>query len=349
MIGYYIHHHGRGHLSRATAIAREMTEPVTGLSSLSRPADWPGAWVQLPLDDAPSPCDPDAAPCDPDTGPCDPDAGGRLHWVPLGSTGLRTRMAVIAGWLDAAAPRAVVVDISVEVCLLVRLHGIPVVAFALPGHRDDPAHQLGFDVATTVLGAWPSEANAGMVTGASERTLARIIPVGGISRFAPVSDDSSARAERPPRVLVLSGAGGDSFSAAALQRARSATPEWEWTQIGGSADAWVPDPWTRILDADVVVTHAGQSAVAEVAAARRAAVIIPQDRPHGEQRATASVLERDPWPAVVVPEMPAKGWPTLLDRARGLDTDAWRTWNDGEGAARAAWHITRTADTAARL
>ncbi|MDF2492882.1 MAG: hypothetical protein K0Q58_1460, partial [Microbacterium sp.] len=82
MIGYYVHHHGRGHLHRATAIAAALGIPVTGLSSLPRPAEWTGDWIELPLD------------LD-DRGPDAPDvtAGGRLHWVPLGVDGLRERMA----------------------------------------------------------------------------------------------------------------------------------------------------------------------------------------------------------------------------------------------------------------
>ena len=51
MIGYYVHHQGRGHLGRARALARHLDEPVTGLSSLSRPHDWRGPWRDLPEDD----------------------------------------------------------------------------------------------------------------------------------------------------------------------------------------------------------------------------------------------------------------------------------------------------------
>lgn len=333
MIGYYIHHHGRGHLSRATAIARELGglgEQVTALSSLPRPDDWPGDWVHLPLDDA--------------VPPRDPAPSGRLHWVPLGSDGLRQRMSAIAGWLDAQRPRAVVVDVSVEVCLLVRLHGVPVVTFALPGHRADAAHDLGFDVATTILGAWPREASAGMVTGLSTRVTKRIIPVGGISRFARADDDT--RTDHPPLVVVLSGAGGGSFSEQSIQSARRSTSGWEWAHLGGSSSTWVADPWQHLLDADVVVTHAGQSAVADVAAARRPAVIIPQDRPHAEQRTTARVLDQGPWPAVVLDAVPESGWTAILERTRALDGNVWRAWVDGEGAARAAHHIRRTAEIA---
>ncbi|MFC8762138.1 MULTISPECIES: glycosyltransferase [Streptomyces] len=53
----------------------------------------------------------------------------------------------------------------------------------------------------------------------------------------------------------------------------------------------------------MVVTHAGQNAVAECAAARVPAVVVPQSRPHGEQHATAHALAegglatvRDHWP-----------------------------------------------------
>ena len=331
MIGYYIHHHGRGHLSRATAIARVLGEPVTGLSSLPRPEDWPGTWLHLPLDHA--------------LPPRDADAGGRLHWVPLGSDGLRGRMAAISGWIETHRPRVVVVDVSVEVCLLVRLHGVPVVAFALPGHRDDPAHELGFDLATTILGAWPPEASAEMATGLPTRTAARVIPVGGISRFAP--DDTAVPRVGGQRVLVLSGAGGEDFSAETIERARRETPEWTWTHLGGSPATWISDPWPDLRTADVVVTHAGEAAVAEVAAARRPAVIIPQGRPYGEQHATGDALQSGRWPVVVLPTVPEARWDALLDRTRQLDGATWSVWNDGTGAARAARHIRRTAESAA--
>ena len=52
VIGYYVHHQGDGHLTRAAAIARALAgEPVTGLSSRPRPDGWPGEWVQLARDD----------------------------------------------------------------------------------------------------------------------------------------------------------------------------------------------------------------------------------------------------------------------------------------------------------
>lgn len=38
MIGYYVHHHGSGHLHRARSLAAVLGRPVTGLSTLPRPA-----------------------------------------------------------------------------------------------------------------------------------------------------------------------------------------------------------------------------------------------------------------------------------------------------------------------
>src|SRR5690606_24283738 len=85
MIGYYVHHQGRGHVNRALRLARHIDGEVTGLSSLERPAGWQGPWIQLARDDQSDP-------------PLDPTARGQLHWAPLGDRGLSSRMARIAEW-----------------------------------------------------------------------------------------------------------------------------------------------------------------------------------------------------------------------------------------------------------
>lgn len=330
-VGYYVHHHGRGHLHRAAAIAAALDLPVTGLSSLPRPSDWAGEWVSLPLDVA------EGAP------PKDQTAHGRLHWVPTGTDGLRERMAMVAAWIAAARPRVFVSDVSVEVALLARLHGVPVVSVALPGIRDDAAHALGFDVSTAIISAWPPGA-AGMIEGLSASARARLHPVGAISRFPFCGRAAAPRGDGGPRrALVLAGAGGDGFTSDAIAAARASTPGWQIAHLGGSSGSWVADPRTALVAADVVVTHAGQNAVADVASARRPAVIVPQDRPHDEQRTTGRVLGAGDWPAVVVPEMPTGGWGGLLDAAFELDGSRWRDWNDGGGAARAAHVIGRVA------
>lgn len=173
MIGCYVHHQGAGHLHRFLTWARHFSETtgeqVTGLSSLVEPAGWAGPWVQLPPDWT-----------DPEVPGGDPTAGGALHWAPLGHHGLRARMQQVSRWLDEAAPELFVVDVSAEIALLARLHGVPVLTVALPGRRSDPGHQLGFAVSCAVVGFWPSSA-AGMVHRAD--TGPGLTAVGALSRF----------------------------------------------------------------------------------------------------------------------------------------------------------------------
>lgn len=314
MIGYYIHHHGRGHLARAGAVAAACREPVVALSSLPAPAAHPFAdWVTL----APDPALPD---------PDDPTAGGTLHWAPLDSPRYRARMRTLADWVATAAPRLVHVDVSVEVAALVRLIGTPVTVSAMPGARDDRAHALAYSMASLIIAAWPADVP---VAQALQEHAHKLRHVGAVSRF-----DGRARvAPHAGRVLVLLGAGGTTAADdldAVLQRAG-----WDARVLGG-ASGWSDDPWTELCAAEVVVTNAGQNAVAEVAAAARPAVVVPESRPFGEQHATAALLAADDL-ALVVPGWPvAAQWPALLERARHRDGGDWRRWNDGGGAERFA-------------
>ncbi|MBA3783354.1 MAG: hypothetical protein H0X12_16070 [Nocardioides sp.] len=320
MIGYYVHHHGSGHLHRATTVARSLTVPVTGISSLPKPGDWPGEWLQLPRDDE-------------DPAPRDPTAGGRLHWVPLGDPGLTRRMHLISEWVDRSRPRTLVVDASVEVALLARLHGVPVVGVVSPGRRHDEVHRLGLDICAELVAAWPAGWTERLLPGLPDQLSSRIHAVGGLSRF-PVGAVRHERRSRP-RVALLAGTGGDDFTRELVTTARQQTPHWDWTVMSRHLGTWNADPRAAIADADLVLTHAGQNAIAEVAAARRPAVVIPQRRPFDEQDTTAAVL-RDGWPAVVADDVPTMGWAELLDSAVGLDGQGWERWCDGSAADRFA-------------
>lgn len=329
MIGYYIHHQGRGHVHRAQALAAAVEEPVTGLSSLPRPEAWCGPWVQLEPDDA-------------DPSPDAVTAGGQLHWVPRSDPGVRRRAATISGWLDGAGPRLVVVDVSVEVALLVRLHGVPVVTVVLPGVRTDPAHLLGFRVSDALVADWPANATA-LTPGLPADVADRITCIGAVSRFPDVQGARadaglSARAPRdpgPPRVAVLQGQGGGLLTSRTGDGLRALAPEWEWTGIGGPS-AWLEDPSRVLRAADVVITTAGQGSIADVAGLGRPAIVIAAERPFEEQAVTARALASGEWPAIVLPEFPESGWPELLDRAAALDGTRWRPWCDGRAAARFA-------------
>lgn len=333
MIGYYVHHHGRGHLHRALALAAALDEPVTGLSSLPRPAGWAGPWLELPRDD-------DSA------SPHDVTAGGQLHWVPAGDPGLRARSAAVSAWLEAARPRLVVVDVSVEVALLARLHGVPVVSVVMPGRRTDPAHLLGFRASSALVTFSPLPARE-LVPDLPDDIAERVVSIGAVSRYAP---DAAAQARRAGarRVVVLMGRGGDPMTHLDASSLQSLAPDWHWTVLGG-AGGWVDDVSAALRDADVVVTNSGQSGLADVAAHRRPAIVVPAERPFDEQASTASALERGDWPAIVLPTFPERGWPALLDRASRLDGDGWHRWCDSRAAHRFAGLVAEVADGPPRL
>ena len=330
MIGYYAHHHGRGHVQRAECIAARLSAPMTILTSAV-----PGApradggiadWVALARDD---------------NGPVrgDPSAGGVLHWAPPGHAGLRRRMATLAAWIDRAQPAAMVVDVSVEVAALCRAMGVPVVVVAMQGDRTDRAHRLGYDLADALLACWPGAlADPGWPRNWTEKTCF----TSAFSRFDTRITFPEPRASGRRRVAVLMGAGGTDVGAEQIAAAAAATPDWDWDVLGGTA-GWCADPWPVLRRADVVVTHAGQNALAEVAAARTPAVVVPQARPHGEQTATAALLDRAGL-ATVRRDWPAPAtWPGLLDETAAADGSRWALWCPGDGAERAARLLDRIA------
>lgn len=320
MIGYYIHHHGRGHLSRLEAVAAHLRTPVTGLSSLPQPTGWQGEWVRLARDDDPSPSASD-----------DVSARGVLHWAPLHHGGLSARMAVLASWIVSERPAVVVVDVSAEVSLLARLCGTPVVVVALPGERVDRAHLAAYDLADALLAPWPAAAHARHWP---QAWTSKTWCVGGLSRFDSRTRPLSQTQGDSRRVLLLWGAGGRDVDASCVEAARRATPGWTWTER--SPEQPSPDLWAELCAADVVVTHAGQNAVADVAAARAPAIVIAQSRPFDEQAATTRALSRlgiadghATWPS---PDR----WAGLLDAAHRRGGEGWSRWSSGHGARDAA-------------
>lgn len=321
MIGYYVHHHGSGHVTRALTIARRLSSPVTGFSSLARPDGWPGEWIQLPDDRTDR--------------PRDADAGGVFHWAPLGHPGYGRRMAVLASWLSAERPRVMVVDVSVEVSLLARLLGVPVVVVAMRGDRTDRAHKAAYDAASALMAPWTEEHREPTWP---VRWLDKTVHVGALSRFDGWEAPPGTRT-RPDQVLVLWGAGGSEVGEEQIAAAQAATPDYRWTLRTPQHPS--PDVWREMNEAAIVVTHGGQNAVAEVAAARRPAVVVAQERPHQEQLATAAALARR-GVCTAVPRWPEPHhWPQLLATARERGGEGWASWNPGNGADVAARFLDR--------
>ncbi|MHA7860010.1 glycosyltransferase [Tessaracoccus sp. Y36] len=321
MIGWYVHHQGLGHATRGTQIARQLGREVLGFGSMPTPDGWPGAWVQLPRDIADE--------------PADPTAGGVFHWAPLDHAGHRERLALIAERLRGDVS-VMVVDVSAEVALLSRLMGVRTVVMGMRGDRRDRPHEAAYDSASLLLAPWPESAPEPTWP---LRWRRKTRYVGAISRFDDRVPPPLTRSRR--RVLVVWGAGGTGVTDDDLRAAEAATPGWEW-KVRSPGRAGSPDVWADLEWADVVVTHAGQNAVAEVAAAGRPAVVVAQPRPFDEQLGTVEAL-RNLRCCVALPQWPgAREWPGLLDEAAGCC--GWHRWTTRDGAARAAAAIAALAD-----
>ncbi|WP_293339474.1 glycosyltransferase [Mycobacterium sp.] len=273
----------------------------------------------------------------------EPTAHGALHWAPHHDAGLTARMNEVARWVADARPEAFVTDVSVEIAAFVRLLGVPVIVMALPGQRIDAPHRLAHHLADHIIASWPQDVYAPPWLRAH---AAKTSYVGGISRFDGRADNAAHYARKrlsdgETRVLVLGGA-GNSFGSE-LDNCAQACPGTTWTTLGGADGRWTADPWPQICGADVIVTHAGQSSVADVAMARRPAVVIPSPRPFHEQRATAAMLRRGKLATVAIQWPDAQRWPRLLARALASDPQRWRRWQVEGAAARAAKTIESTA------
>nr|WP_314840838.1 glycosyltransferase [uncultured Microbacterium sp.] len=339
MIGWYVHHHGWGHVTRMQAVRPHLDDEVTVFSSLPQPADLAArtTWVQLPSDsDAVVGADGVRVEAR-DLG--DVTAGGALHWAPIGHPGHQARLAAIAEWTAQHDVAAFVVDVSVEMTALVRLLGVPTIAFAQPGDRTDAPHGLGYDLADRIVAPWAAGTiDAAALAGRDDKVRL----VGGVSRFDGRADDvmpvESGSDER--RVLFLS----RSLDAQRLAQTIGMLEESGWIvdTAGAGDDDRVADVWPLLRRATVVVSAAGQNGIADLAAAGARAVVLAQDRPFAEQEATARVLaarglaqtvSEDASPAEVV---------EAVQRAASTNPD-WQVWQVAGAAARAAAVIAEVA------
>jgi len=317
-IGYYVHHHGWGHASRAASIARELPGEATLLSSLPRSRlRAPGPVVSLPLDD-------DGI----------LDAPPDLHFAPLHSSGLRKRMAIVAGWIDAQAPDLLVVDVSVEVAALARLCGVPVVYVRQSGRRDDPAHQLAYAWSSALLAAYPAWLEPAETPA---WVLERSFHSGAVTRFDGLARPPLER--RGKRLLAI----GDRAARLAPEVARVA-PSWKVVAasarpVPGPPNLTTVDPGAvdlkLLASSSVVLGAGGANLVAEAAFARCGLVCMPEERPFEEQLARARELRRTEAAVVVEDALSVSSWAVLLELA------LWRReklarWADGSGAQRAA-------------
>ncbi len=358
--GYFVHHQGRGHAERCAAIAHALP-PGRRMTVFCARADiFPPLPPNVEVVEIPSlferthptPSALDAA-----------ETPETMHCVPLGWNGVREAVARITGWAADADPALFVVDVSAELCQLLRIASVPVVAVLQHGRRDDPGHAMAYRSSVGLLapyaqGLEPPERPDWM--------RARTAWFGGLG----VETGGEGRGDRAalrarlgldpsrPLHLVIAGGGGTGTPSAPLTMAARANPEADWltigtvqsewheTAVGNLAHrGWVENPADYIAAADLVVSSTGNTTVHMVAAAARPWLVIPEWRYFDEQRCKARALARhgaaamrETWPAC-----PAD-WQAALDEARAVDPARQRALV-GASAARdaAGWLEDRAA------
>jgi len=331
-IGYYVHHHGSGHRTRARAIAAAAPGRFTLLGT--------GVVDGIDLPD-------DRMAEDGFTGR--DGAGSRpdaLHYAPFDHEGIRRRVAAITGWIARERPALMVVDVSVEIAMLARLASVPAVVVRLSGVRTDAAHLACFRSAAALLSPFAAALDdARMPADIVART--RHAPGLGI-RVPP------ARV-RPRHVTVVLGTGGTHVPAERWADAARATPDWTWLVLGQVASprpadpanlafaGWVADAEARIAEAAVVVGGAGDGVVSAVLRARRPFVCLPEPRPYDEQRGKAAALARA-GAAIVCDDPATADWPALLAAALATDRQAQAALDDEAGTERTARWLIDLAD-----
>jgi hypothetical protein len=324
VIGYYVHHQGRGHLHRALAIATcapgRFTLLGTGLAGQT------GAVAAL-----------DLPPDEPDAGTMFDAVPDSLHYAPLRHAGICRRMALLAAWIDQAAPAVMVCDVSVEIAMFARLMAVPTIYVRLNGDRSDAAHLDAFRGAQALLAPF-HEALDDERTPDWVRRKTTYCP--GITQAAP------ARAVAAATILVVGGAGGAPLDGPAIAAAARATPGYRWRVIGHRTAAddpdnvvflgWVDDAAAEIAGAAVIVGAAGDGLVNAVIAGGKPFICLPQPRPYGEQAAKAARLAAR-GAAITLAAWPADAaWPGLIARALAMDTRHLAALHDPAGAQRAA-------------
>ncbi len=336
-IGYYVHHHGAGHMSRARAI---MSAGRGNIVLLGTGVSADG--VDL-ADDRPRSGRFDGA----DEADCRPDA---LHYAPVDHQGIRSRVARIARWIEVEKPSLMVVDVSVEVAMLARLASVPTVYVRLNGNRNDPAHLDAFRGARGLLAPFHEDLEpAGTPRWVREK-----------SRYLPgITGRPSPGDPVPNRILVVMGRGGAPGDGEAFAIAARTMPDWQWRIIGPctaprshalnlDVAGWVHEPEREIGLASVVIGGAGDGLIGAVMAADRPFICIPQPRPYDEQQASADRLG-ELGAALVLNGWPEPScWPALIEAVLRLPSDARQRLHDHDGARNAAEWITNLADRSAR-
>lgn len=273
--------------------------------------------------------------------------------VPLvdatGDAVLGPRLATrLARWVEEDEPALLVVDGPLDVALLARLIGVPVVPVRRPFAGVGAAAGAVHELAAAWLAPFPAALEP---VDTPPEIRRRSVHAGFVSRFEGrrLGQRAARRRIGVPEdgrhVTVIAGSDGLNLDARAIQTASATASAWTFSVLGpcsgvdtsGSRvrfEGWCDDVFPHLVAADVVIAGASCSAIADVAAAGRPLALVPGAEPEG--RALATALEQlgaavvlDGWPGPVA-------WPALLAELLDLPTRPLRSLADGRASRRAA-------------
>lgn len=370
-VGYFVHHQGRGHAERCAAILRALPPARPATVFCARPEILPDLPANVTVQAIPSLFE--------RQGPTPPaldaaETPATMHCVPLGWASVRAAVATITEWAARNDPALFVVDVSAELCQLLRIASVPVVAVVQHGDRSDPGHRAAYESSTAILAPF-AEALERPDRPAMFRRKTGYFAGIGTPPPAAMPDREAARHRlglpQSGRIaLVVAGGGGIGTPTAPLTMAARAMPDTLFLMVGKTASEWhetdVPNlramGWVEDIDtwlaaADIVIGSAGNTTVHQIAALGRPWLVIPEWRYFDEQRCKALALARagaaamrETWPAS------PGAWRRALADAEACDPQAQRALVAPDAAADAArWlddlarNLWSGADDAARM
>lgn len=346
--GYFVHHQGRGHAQRCAAILNALpsTRPVTVFCA--RDDIFPDLPPATRIVTIPSLFERSGDECDMDHLPT-PDT---LHCAPVGWPGIRRAMGLIADWFATADPALMICDVSAEIAQLARICSVPHVKILQHGERDDPGHQAAYMGAAGILAPFASS----LAQPDWAHLTDRIHFAPGLGIPEPALPTKTAARRKlgldPARrvALVISGGGGTGFSQAPLGVAARSFPDWHWLAIGKLQDewhatqgrnltckGWVDDAATHVAAADLVISSTGNTTCAQILAAGRPWIVVPEWRYFDEQRLKAEALSRA-GVALHLPHLPssAQAWRKAVAQALSDHQPAAQARLAGAGAGGSA-------------
>jgi len=273
--------------------------------------------------------------------------------VPLvddsGDAILGPRLAArLARWVEEEDPALLVVDGPLDVALLGRLIGVPVVPVRRPFAGVGAAAGAVHELAAAWLAPFPAALEP---VDTPPEIRRRTVHAGFVSRFEGrrLGQRAARRRIGVPEdgrhVTIISGSEGLDLDAGAIEAAAATASAWTFSvlgpcsNVGGSSsrvrfDGWSEDVFPHLVAADVVIAGASCSAIADVAAAGRPLALVPGEGAEG--RALAGALEElgaavvlDAWPEAIA-------WPALLADLLDLPARPLRSLADGRASRRAA-------------